>query len=271
MFLLFLFFKALQGVCLTGFIKKKKKRFGLGCDIRHMKFGFGPTQQQHPHKNKNPFPLCVQAKKGAQWVRPTLEIFNANWRTKLTNSASFKRASFNPTPPYLFVFVYRHLFNSYNESTFFADIAKNHQVRKKYTVQLGENELVLKVPIFLFGWKIISFFTWKMIYLLGPSALVVFHWLCFFTFFLYFFKRNWIYCKKTQMFTNWLAQYLLSKIWPRPMQMSARESNTSLLNCKLLFYFSGSRSMYCMCLIVELISVDIILGLLYFFWGAVLK
>lgn len=26
-----------------------------------------------------------------------------------------------------------------------ADIAKNHQVRKKYTIQLGENELVLKV------------------------------------------------------------------------------------------------------------------------------
>lgn len=26
-----------------------------------------------------------------------------------------------------------------------SDIAKNHQVRKKYTVQLGENELVLKV------------------------------------------------------------------------------------------------------------------------------
>ncbi|CAN1227365.1 Prefoldin subunit 6, partial [Linum grandiflorum] len=25
-----------------------------------------------------------------------------------------------------------------------ADIAKNHQVRKKYTIQLGENELVLK-------------------------------------------------------------------------------------------------------------------------------
>ncbi|XVF87180.1 hypothetical protein PTKIN_Ptkin18bG0098200 [Pterospermum kingtungense] len=25
------------------------------------------------------------------------------------------------------------------------DIAKNHQVRKKYTIQLGENELVLKV------------------------------------------------------------------------------------------------------------------------------
>ncbi|CAN1227367.1 Prefoldin subunit 6 [Linum grandiflorum] len=24
------------------------------------------------------------------------------------------------------------------------DIAKNHQVRKKYTIQLGENELVLK-------------------------------------------------------------------------------------------------------------------------------
>lgn len=26
-----------------------------------------------------------------------------------------------------------------------SDIAKNHQVRKKYTIQLGENELVLKV------------------------------------------------------------------------------------------------------------------------------
>lgn len=32
------------------------------------------------------------------------------------------------------------------------DIGKNHQVRKKYTIQLGENELVLKVrhmPIIL--------------------------------------------------------------------------------------------------------------------------
>lgn len=28
------------------------------------------------------------------------------------------------------------------------DIAKNHQVRKKYTIQLGENELVLKVHLF---------------------------------------------------------------------------------------------------------------------------
>ncbi|KAG6513944.1 hypothetical protein ZIOFF_024281 [Zingiber officinale] len=27
---------------------------------------------------------------------------------------------------------------------FIADIAKNHQVRKQYTIQLGENELVLK-------------------------------------------------------------------------------------------------------------------------------
>ena len=27
----------------------------------------------------------------------------------------------------------------------FSDIAKNHQIRKKYTIQLGENELVLKV------------------------------------------------------------------------------------------------------------------------------
>lgn len=33
---------------------------------------------------------------------------------------------------------------------FFADIAKNHQVRKKYTIQLGENELVLKVPFYVF-------------------------------------------------------------------------------------------------------------------------
>jgi hypothetical protein len=33
---------------------------------------------------------------------------------------------------------------------FITDIAKNHQVRKKYTIQLGENELVLKVGLFLF-------------------------------------------------------------------------------------------------------------------------
>ncbi|KAJ0081537.1 hypothetical protein Patl1_10072 [Pistacia atlantica] len=30
-----------------------------------------------------------------------------------------------------------------------SDIAKNHQVRKKYTIQLGENELVLKELGFL--------------------------------------------------------------------------------------------------------------------------
>ena len=28
-----------------------------------------------------------------------------------------------------------------------SDIAKNYQVRKKYTIQLGENELVLKVSL----------------------------------------------------------------------------------------------------------------------------
>jgi hypothetical protein len=33
---------------------------------------------------------------------------------------------------------------------FITDIAKNHQVRKKYTIQLGENELVLKVGLFFF-------------------------------------------------------------------------------------------------------------------------
>lgn len=30
-----------------------------------------------------------------------------------------------------------------------SDISKNHQVRKKYTIQLGENELVLKVTFCL--------------------------------------------------------------------------------------------------------------------------
>lgn len=29
----------------------------------------------------------------------------------------------------------------------FSDIGKNHQLRKKYTIQLGENELVLKVYV----------------------------------------------------------------------------------------------------------------------------
>ncbi|KAJ6926937.1 prefoldin subunit 6 [Populus alba x Populus x berolinensis] len=39
----------------------------------------------------------------------------------------------------------RDLENKANElSKFQKDIAKNHQVRKKYTIQLGENELVLK-------------------------------------------------------------------------------------------------------------------------------
>lgn len=33
--------------------------------------------------------------------------------------------------------------------TLLPDIAKNHQVRKKYTIQLGENELVLKVSFSL--------------------------------------------------------------------------------------------------------------------------
>lgn len=32
-----------------------------------------------------------------------------------------------------------------------SDIAKNHQVRKKYTIQLGENELVLKVGFLLYS------------------------------------------------------------------------------------------------------------------------
>ncbi|ONI16533.1 hypothetical protein PRUPE_3G104900 [Prunus persica] len=52
-----------------------------------------------------------------QWRRRQLfESFSANWRPKLTISAKFRKAN----------------------------ISKNHQVRKKYTIQLGENELVLK-------------------------------------------------------------------------------------------------------------------------------
>jgi len=45
--------------------------------------------------------------------------------------------------------IWFHSSNSCNEFPiffFFAEIAKNHQMRKKYTIQLGENELVLKVP-----------------------------------------------------------------------------------------------------------------------------
>uniref|UniRef100_A0A7N2LQI9 Prefoldin subunit 6 n=1 Tax=Quercus lobata TaxID=97700 RepID=A0A7N2LQI9_QUELO len=40
----------------------------------------------------------------------------------------------------MYFFIYMHSKMVYNLS----DIAKNHQVRKKYTIQLGENELVLK-------------------------------------------------------------------------------------------------------------------------------
>jgi len=46
-----------------------------------------------------------------------------------------------------------------------SDIAKNHQVRKKYTIQLGENELVLKVSsyfsLFLFFLFIFLFGYWE--------------------------------------------------------------------------------------------------------------
>ena len=52
-------------------------------------------------------------------------------------------------------------------------ITKNHQMRKKYTVQLGENELVLKVPFFLLRKKIYAFNLF-IIHLLALFPLVVF-------------------------------------------------------------------------------------------------
>ena len=59
-----------------------------------------------------------------------------------------KGNSFPPQSPSFLTLIYYcvnifYWFNLINSS----DIAKNHQVRKKYTIQLGENELVLKVLI----------------------------------------------------------------------------------------------------------------------------
>ncbi|KOM26865.1 hypothetical protein LR48_Vigan325s003700 [Vigna angularis] len=42
------------------------------------------------------------------------------------------------------LFVFTLLIRATNFPFFFSEIAKNHQMRKKYTIQLGENELVLK-------------------------------------------------------------------------------------------------------------------------------
>ncbi|KAL9313647.1 hypothetical protein ACSQ67_019099 [Phaseolus vulgaris] len=49
-------------------------------------------------------------------------------------------------PPIYYLSICFHCSNSCNEF-FFAEIAKNHQMRKKYTIQLGENELVLKLCV----------------------------------------------------------------------------------------------------------------------------
>lgn len=65
---------------------------------------------------------------------------------------------FTISPYYLFDMFTPFLPFPSKSTIFFVDIAKNHQVRKKYTIQLGENELVLKVPFNVFCGKNISFY-----------------------------------------------------------------------------------------------------------------
>lgn len=61
------------------------------------------------------------------------------------------------------------------------DISKNHQVRKKYTIQLGENELVLKVGYFVWLCISESFFSeFVMI------PIDVYFWHAYFFFFFFF-------------------------------------------------------------------------------------
>ena len=54
--------------------------------------------------------------------------------------------------------MYKCMNRSSNMVYTFSDIGKNHQVRKKYTIQLGENELVLKVSVSLFLIYLFPFF-----------------------------------------------------------------------------------------------------------------
>ena len=54
--------------------------------------------------------------------------------------------------------------------------------------------------------------------------------------------RSWIYWTKMQTCTNWLVQYLWSRIWQRRMRMCARELNISRLNCMLLILYFVTNS-----------------------------
>ena len=83
------------------------------------------------------------------WLRRRLsEKSSATSKPKRMPSASSRKAS-NPFPsPFSRALILDFSFPDLNcicLSKSAADIAKNHQVRKQYTIQLGENELVLKV------------------------------------------------------------------------------------------------------------------------------